>query len=321
MQTNLLKLSSLGTPKAIFAFLNHVNNGQVWTHDELHSFFFNKIFGDRFVFDGVIPVLLACELLTHIGENKIVFNNAFRKKVIRFGDCKNLVLELFLKKLSTEDYCAKIFNGNNITQDLSDYSLTMQKSAFGFKYANIRRFLIDFEFFLEDVHFSSEFLTINPRWLPYFEANLIDNIRLNMLSLEQLKVRLENQEINGLVAEKFVLQYEKDRLESKNGIRWVAPYDASAGFDILSYHSKDDGARRFIEVKSFAGEKPYFYWSKNEIRKAEKETNNYFIYLVNRDLMEFEGYEPEVIINPAVNIFNKNSEWHNEVDKYYLRRK
>jgi len=46
---------------------------------------------------------------------------------------------------------------------------------------------------------------------------------------------------------------------------------------------------KFIEVKSYSGD-PYFYWSRNEVKVAETEKNNYFLYLVNRDEMNDIDY-------------------------------
>ena len=107
-------------------------------------------------------------------------------------------------------------------------------------------------------------------------------------------------------------------MRGKNGIQWVAPYDAGAGYDILSFHS-EKSRERFIEVKSYSGERTYFYWSKNEIKVAGIKKSDYFVYLVNRDKIGSIGYEPIMISDPIKNILN-NSQWNKEVDKYYIER-
>ena len=112
--------------------------------------------------------------------------------------------------------------------------------------------------------------------------------------------------------------YEKSRLDGKEGVEWIAPYDSAAGFDILSYHDKDNHENnRFIEVKSYAGNKPYFYWTRNEMNVAKSRGMDYMIYLVCRDRMNEEGYHPIIIANPIPNILEKK-EWLKEVDKYYI---
>jgi hypothetical protein len=65
---------------------------------------------------------------------------------------------------------------------------------------------------------------------------------------------------------------------------------------------------RYIEVKSFRGQ-PHFYWSANEKRVAEFLNENYFLYLVDLNLMEnnAQAYEPTIIQNPAKKLLSE--EW------------
>jgi hypothetical protein len=64
-------------------------------------------------------------------------------------------------------------------------------------------------------------------------------------------------------------------LNGKEFIEWIAEYVANEGYDIASYNSKADREHnRFIEVKSYAGSRPYFYgqimniWLPNKDGKA-----------------------------------------------------
>jgi hypothetical protein len=76
---------------------------------------------------------------------------------------------------------------------------------------------------------------------------------------------------------------------------------------------------KYIEVKSYSGE-PYFYWSINEVKVAEKEKNNYFLYLVNRDEMGNNNYSPIIIKNPYESVFN-NDEWSKEPQSWKFELK
>ncbi|CAB9544407.1 hypothetical protein BROOK1789C_1659, partial [Bathymodiolus brooksi thiotrophic gill symbiont] len=83
--------------------------------------------------------------------------------------------------------------------------------------------------------------------------------------------------------------------------------DTKAGYDIQSYKSDNSFLLdKFIEVKSYSGD-PYFYWSRNEIKTAKQEKNNYFLYLVNRDEMGSDNYQPIIIQNPCKIVLSGNN--------------
>ncbi len=97
---------------------------------------------------------------------------------------------------------------------------------------------------------------------------------------------LEKEQKNSLLGEKgeiFVLAYEKWRLinEGKQSlvdkIEWVAEYDNSAGFDILSKNI--DGSDRYIEVKTTKlGIYAPIFFSKNEYELAKVKSSDYYLY-------------------------------------------
>ena len=137
---------------------------------------------------------------------------------------------------------------------------------------------------------------------------------LRKISPKELENELEQKRINGLIAEKFVLNFEKKRLGRLN-IDWVAEYIVNEGYDIASFDNQDDKEyNRFIEVKSYEGKTPYFYWSKNELQVASYKLETYWIYLVNRNSINNKSYKPLIIQNPFVNIL-ANDKWTKETDK------
>ena len=109
-----------------------------------------------------------------------------------------------------------------------------------------------------------------------FDKTILPIIKKRRISVEDFEKTLKQKEIYGHEAEKFVFLFEKSRLMNKN-IDWVAKYVVNAGYDIASFNSKEDNEfNRFIEVKSYEGKMPYFYWSKNEIKVAQLYKNNYW---------------------------------------------
>ena len=97
----------------------------------------------------------------------------------------------------------------------------------------------------------------------------------------------------------------------------MAEYSVAEGFDILSFNTTDSLENdRYIEVKSYS-KNPYFYWSKNEIDVAHKKANNYFLYLIDRDKITQSDYEPIIIQNPIIHIFN-NAQWIKEIENYRI---
>lgn len=129
-------------------------------------------------------------------------------------------------------------------------------------------------------------------------------------SLEQLKKQLEQQELQGEIAELFVMEYERQRFsvsDKKDSIKRISLIDVAAGYDILSYEREASlEYDRFIEVKSFSGN-AHFYWSENEIETAKLYEDNYYIYLIDASLVNTQGYEPVIIKNPAKAILGSES--------------
>ena len=64
-------------------------------------------------------------------------------------------------------------------------------------------------------------------------------------------------------------------------------------------------------------ESPYFYWTRNEIKKAERSSENYYLYLVDRDRIQDLNYKPKIIQNPVKNVL-RSSKWQKVVEKYYI---
>lgn len=137
-------------------------------------------------------------------------------------------------------------------------------------------------------------------------------------SEERLLQELEQQRIEGLAGELFVLQYERKRLAEhpqKDKVKQISIIDVAAGFDIISFDDVlSTKLNRFIEVKTFRGN-PHFHWSVNEIRVSKIRAEHYYLYLVDYDKIKDIDYEPTIIKNPSV-FFIDNGEWNITPDSF-----
>ena len=140
------------------------------------------------------------------------------------------------------------------------------------------------------------------------------------MSLEQLKKRLENNELAGEKAELFVLEYERQRLGPEGGkkVKRISDIDVSAGYDIVSVNTPDSmKTNRFIEVKAIS--EAGFFWSKNEYEVARLLATDYYLYLIDLTKICSDNYEPEIINNPAQQI-TENSMWLIEPQSYHVQK-
>jgi hypothetical protein len=138
-------------------------------------------------------------------------------------------------------------------------------------------------------------------------------------SEEHLLQELEQQRLEGIAGEMYVLQYERKRLAKhpqKDKVKQISSIDVAAGFDIISFDDVlSTKLNRFIEVKTFRGN-PHFHWSVNEIRVSRIRAEHYFLYLVDFDKIKDADYEPTIIKNPSV-FFINNADWNITTDSFF----
>ena len=137
-------------------------------------------------------------------------------------------------------------------------------------------------------------------------------------SQEQLQDALLRNQAQGARAEEAIVAFEQSRLEflGRNAeaslVRRISQLRADAGYDIESF----DGDMplfdydRFIEVKSSQKAELRFYWTVNEIDKARKFGDRYWIYFLgNFKNHQAQSTTPLMIRNPAQLLFS-DSEIH-----------
>lgn len=141
---------------------------------------------------------------------------------------------------------------------------------------------------------------------------------------EELAKALAAQAAAGREAEDWVLNFERDRLAKhffSESIRRVSDEDVSAGYDILSFDTRQSLIHdRFVEVKSFRDE-PQFYWSRGEMEAARQLSGRYWLYLIDRSRLAEPGYEPDMIRDPAAYFLDRTPEgWALADDGVLFRR-
>lgn len=161
----------------------------------------------------------------------------------------------------------------------------------------------------------------------YLVNNVLDRAikipeRHKKITEKQLMAKLEAQREQGERGELFVLEYEKKRISDpakQSLIQRISTIDVAAGFDIVSLNSNDSTSPdRFIEVKTYKGAE-HFLWSDNEVDKAKVMGDSYYLYLVDDDCINKEGYDPIIIQNPAKEVFESGN-WIFEPDSYRINK-
>jgi hypothetical protein len=101
------------------------------------------------------------------------------------------------------------------------------------------------------------------------------------LSQAELDERLALQRKRAEDAEDYILELERQRLIAAGcphyaiGVRRISGERVDAGYDIRSFEMT--GAPRYIEVKSSAGPRLYFFLSRNEYRFARRHRASYWL--------------------------------------------
>jgi CRISPR/Cas system-associated exonuclease Cas4 (RecB family) len=204
-----------------------------------------------------------------------------------------------------------------IIYDYNTGVCSIKRSGIAFAVAVMRNLLIEVGVFIES---EPGLFNVSGNYEQLFEER-IRNSKAS-LSLEQLMEIHKKQELQGRLAEEFVVEYERRRLlwcHNADKVKQISDFDVTAGYDILScndaYSTSYD---RFIEVKSFSSTQA-FYWSSNEIKTAREKKDAYYLYLVDIEQFQQKGYEPIIVQNPAERIFN-SEDWVVETDTVRVRK-
>jgi len=319
MLKELSHYNNLGTPSYFFELLMTLKENQNagWKLDDVNRMFYNRIIDDRSIFDGCIQLAIKIRIL-FLQDGYLFIDKKLLNNLNSIAQMKDRIVEYLLKVVADDDDFHQIFNSQYLSYDVIYKSIQVSNNAFCFKYSNFMQLLIDFDVVTYHPIPEIKKLIINPRYKKLFDKEVLPEIKKRRIGVEELRKLIEEQQISGEEAEKYVLAFENKRLNGKESIEWVAEYISNEGYDIASYdHESDYGHNRFIEVKSYVGSIPYFYWSNNEFSVAKLRQESYWLYLVNRDEITNLNYIPLMIQNPYENVL-KNKKWTAQVEKYKL---
>jgi hypothetical protein len=321
MLNDLRKYDCLGTPNYFFELLNNIKNNLNgnWSIADLQNIFYNRIVDNRQIIDGGIDLALRLNILEQTGT-AIIINSNFVKQLDNMPQMIDEFNHYLFNSLKEDKTFLQIFSSENLSFDIIYKSLQLDNEAFGFKYSNFKQLLLDFNVLSKHPNLHFNHYILNQQYKSLFDKAILPDIKKREIGIEEFKKSMELQQKYGEEAEKFVVKFETVRLYNVKKVDWVAEYIVNAGYDIASYNSsKDEVPNRFIEVKSYDGPKPYFYWSRNEYLVAKLKGNQYWLYLVNRSKICNDNYKPEKIQNPFHNVLGEhNIEWIEEVDKYKI---
>ena len=309
MQEELRRSNAIGTASAIEHFFELVFTNKSVSIESLHNVFryhsltqFNCHLAILFLEElGLIKIHSKEIHLTASGEGLSGLTLDCQKKRI-----STMVLNLLLEE--------KMVNCERFSIDSITGELKIPANAFSLSAAVYRNFLYEIGYFSKHGVF---FVISDEKLRKEFESRLAE--KKKKTSQAELLLKLQKQQEDGELGERFVLKYETKRLSQFRKLpKLISPIDVGAGYDILSYNGEEStNYDRYIEVKSFRG-KPHFFWSANEKRIAELFGENYFLYLVDLCAVEKSGeaYIPQVIQNPATNLNSDN--WLIEPSSYLI---
>lgn len=321
MLEELRRYKNFGTPNYFFELLStlKVNQEAKYTKTDIEKLFYNRVIDGRSIFDGCIEIAIKTEIL--VFENDFLsLSNGVIDSLNSISQMRDKFVEYLFKALKDDDEFHKIFCSDYLSHDIIYKSLQINNRAFSLKYSNFKQLLIDFEAIKTHPTTELNSFIINNRYKKLFDKTVLPEIKQRKIGIEEFRKAMEQQQIYGEEAEKFVLNFEFARLNEQKEIDWVAEYIVNEGFDIASYNHELDGfPNRFIEVKSYEGETPYFFWSRNEYTVAKRKQDEYWVYLINRLEIEKKEYVPIMIQNPFETILSDDKNWNKQVDKYLIK--
>ncbi len=215
------------------------------------------------------------------------------------GDFKRLLIDNIVRQNSLF-ITIKGYLQNYTLDDTNKYSFE-PSNEYNLNTSDLRNFLISANYIKNE---NDKYYIIDEYILKSFE-----NKKISPLELKQI---LEDKEKIGMAAEQVVFQNEVEKVKNINinlKVDHVALRDVSAGYDILSYNVKKE--KIFIEVKAVSSSNYKFYLSSNELNASKIYKDNYYLYLLPRDLSDpqkFNYKQIKIINNIHQNIFN-NHDW------------
>ncbi len=327
MLTEYLKTTDLIQLEDLDFFLFNAISSKVQKLESIRKYCLNSRYTMVSTFNSIIVFLIWLNLIDLIDGKYVRRNSNFDKKYSKFESLayfKDIdFCNLIMKYLKKDHELESIFNVRTLKLDIVSNSYFLHDNLIPNRFRSLLNILIQVGFFSR----KQSQLYISDKYRKLIEKDLIPFL-INKhqhklkLSLDDLKKKIDLNNLHGEAAEHLVLNYELQRLANHPNIQLVkiiSEVDVCAGYDIVSFNNLNSCIPdRYIEVKSYSDECT-FYISRNEIETAKKYLTNYYLYLVDRNRIDEFDYQPFIIQNPYLNVFC-NKKWDKFVDNWFIRR-
>ena len=328
MSIALLKYDDLGSLNEIRFVVTEVLSSDVPRRlPDIRNFCLSKSVGYAYSINGIIALL---EFLSFVTINGDKINlDATSVDLTEFANSDtgfaSLLAERLFTKLRQQALLHDFLSLSSIKYDIPLDTIIVKSNFIPLEYSGLKNFLLKIGFFSRHDQLAN-ILIVNKDFSDFFEYQIIrwlqaEELSDTKISYEQFQKLQSIKEQYGDDAEKFVLKYEQMRLKDhpqKHKIKIVSKIDISAGYDIISFNSSTSlTPDRLIEVKSCSKDSG-FYWSKNEVETAKLKGKYYFLYLIDRNLIDKDNYTPIIIPNPFETVF-LNDNWRKEAVNWYVQ--
>ncbi len=269
-------------------------------------------------YDTTITFLTEIGLLVMRGD-KIILHDSYISCLAKWqqsnGVLQNYIVRKFIgPKHSFSEYLIDFFALFRNVGDSYEFKPTISQRL---KYSGLRNLLMELEVLRLDKN-KKKYVVAKDYFRLFARLN-----KYNHLSIDGYLENLKNKELIGNLAEMEILKYEKARLANfpqlVKAIEHISRLNVAAGYDIKSYEDVFDKHEkpilRYIEVKAVSPWNFRFYWTRNEIEKAESYRSNYYLYLVpliSKNKCDMKSLK--IIRDPYLHIYKKTKAWPRRIE-------
>lgn len=330
MSTKFLQATNLGSFDNItFIAKTVAESSKAVPIKDLKNYCIGRSIELAYSFDGVIELLTSIRWLKLKGNTVLTgvqLPRGLLKEVDLGPSRRTLIIDIF-SLLKNESVLQNFMDLNSFEYDIQTSRIAVFRNSIPLIASGFKNLLISMKFFVIDPD-QPHIYYVDNDYQMFIETEVVEWLRKHAnftietgLSFEKFKDIQKAKEEAGLRAEEYVLSFERKRLENHplvSRIKLISRIKVDAGYDIISLDSPASmESDRFIEVKSFS-KSPEFYWSKNEMAVSELKRKKYFLYLVDRSRMDDINYQPTIIQDPFINVF-QNSGWNKDPQNWLVR--
>ena len=280
--------------------------------------------------EETISFCISCGIIIELGKQLQL--TTFGKNLIKTNPENNWELNELQKNLLIENCFLDGFCKNESISVLKQFYPDNKRKTFVFSkkddfiLKNISSNL-QLLFQIDLIQKDEKIFFVNPSFSKYLSFLLSKR----KISLDELDQHLKIDREIGDIAEKIVLEYEKNRLKTEeladsesSLVQIISGTDVTAGYDVESFDGKtpDLEFNRHIEVKGSTGNELSFYWSSGEIQKSRELGISYWIYFVpgiDRETYSSHG-EIIKIPNSSYEVL-KTEKYSSNCTKYHITKK